>query len=181
MRTIEFGKPVEIYKFCVGNTWLARSKWQGAPVVSTFQGYLLINYGRDCAMPRKPQSQITMSLYQDDEENTLADFGLHQLSAPLNPNGPIDQAPTPPAASAFLHLQPNPPFSKPISDPDLFLSSLYNYYHQRGLGPIIASGIVELFSLFFTLYLSYVIGACLDWSSLNQCHDENSCSENFTG
>lgn len=120
-----------------------------------------------------------MSLYQDeDAENTLADFGLHQLSAPLNPTNHIDPS-TAPTASGFLHLHPNPPFSKPISDPDLFLSSLYNYYHKRGLGPIIGSGVVELCSLFFTLYLSYVIGACLDWNSLRTCHDENTCSENF--
>jgi autophagy-related protein 9 len=119
-----------------------------------------------------------MSIYQDDTENTLADFGLHQLSAPLNPNDHTDPSPAP-AASGFIHLQPNPPFSKPISDPDLFLSSLYNYYYKRGLGPIIASGVVELCSLFFTLWLSYVIGACIDWKSLRTCHDENSCSENF--
>ena len=119
-----------------------------------------------------------MSLYQDNAENTLADFGLHQLSAPLNPNDNTNP-PTAASASGFLHLNPNPPFSKPISDPDLFLSSLYNYFHKRGLGPIIASGIVELCSLFFTLYLSYVIFACLNWDSLRTCHDENTCSENF--
>jgi autophagy-related protein 9 len=124
----------------------------------------------------KENRTTTMSLlYQDDDaQNTLADFGLHPLSAPLNPNND-----TSPHDSAFLHLPSNPPFSKPISDPDLFVSSLYNYYYKRGLGPIVASGIVELVSLFFTLYLSYVIGACLDWNSLRTCHDETSCHENL--
>lgn len=127
-----------------------------------------------------------MSLYHDDDDEditaALADFGLHQLSAPLHrPHGDDNRSSLPTASDnrqGFVHLRP-PHFTEPISDPDLFLSTLYNYYHKRGLGPIIAGGIVELVTLFFTLFLSYVVGACLDWNALGTCRDENSCSDEF--
>ena len=62
-----------------------------------------------------------------------------------------------------------------------FLSSqsLYNYYYHRGITPIIGKGIVELVSLFFTLWLSVFLFAYLDWRALLQCVDEDSCHDSF--
>jgi autophagy-related protein 9 len=66
-----------------------------------------------------------------------------------------------------------------VSDLDLFFSSLYNYYYMRGLGSIIGKGVVELISLFFTLWLSLVLFAYIDWSGLSSCNDEETCKESF--
>ena len=56
---------------------------------------------------------------------------------------------------------------------------MYNYYYRRGLNHIIGKGLLELLSLFFTLALSVVLFAYLDWKALFQCRDELSCHENF--
>jgi autophagy-related protein 9 len=66
-----------------------------------------------------------------------------------------------------------------VSDLDAFFSSLYNYYYMRGLGSIIGKHIVELVSLFFTLWLSFVLFAYVDWTALSRCHDENTCHESL--
>mmetsp|Transcript_22650 Transcript_22650/g.65201 ORF Transcript_22650/g.65201 Transcript_22650/m.65201 type:complete len:1025 (+) Transcript_22650:63-3137(+) len=62
-----------------------------------------------------------------------------------------------------------------VANLDLFFNSIYNYYYQGGLSPIIGSGIVELVSLFFTLWLSVFLFAYLDWNKLVSCTDETSC------
>ena len=62
-----------------------------------------------------------------------------------------------------------------VANLDLFFSSIYNYYYQGGLAPIIGSGTVELVSLFFTLWLSVFLFAYLDWNKLLTCTDETSC------
>jgi len=62
-----------------------------------------------------------------------------------------------------------------VANLDLFFNSIYNYYYQGGLAPIIGSGIVELVSLFFTLWLSVFLFAYLDWNKLTSCTDETSC------
>ncbi|KAL7527999.1 hypothetical protein ACHAXR_005866, partial [Thalassiosira sp. AJA248-18] len=66
-----------------------------------------------------------------------------------------------------------------VSDLDAFFSSLYNYYYLRGLGSIIGKGIVEIVSLFFTLWLSLILFAYIDWGGLSQCNDENTCHDSF--
>ena len=66
-----------------------------------------------------------------------------------------------------------------VSDLDAFFTSLYTYYYMRGLGSIIGKGIVELISLFFTLWLSLILFAYIDWNELRQCNDEQTCQESF--
>eukprot|EP00581_Thalassiosira_minuscula_P013305 CAMPEP_0183714190 /NCGR_PEP_ID=MMETSP0737-20130205/8809_1 /TAXON_ID=385413 /ORGANISM="Thalassiosira miniscula, Strain CCMP1093" /LENGTH=939 /DNA_ID=CAMNT_0025943095 /DNA_START=322 /DNA_END=3141 /DNA_ORIENTATION=- len=66
-----------------------------------------------------------------------------------------------------------------VSDLDAFFSSLYNYYYMRGFGSIVGKGIVELVSLFFTLWLSLILFAYIDWRALSHCNDEQSCHESF--
>ena len=66
-----------------------------------------------------------------------------------------------------------------VSDLDAFFSSLYNYYFMRGLGAIVGKGVVEIISLFFTLWLSLVLFAYIDWRGLSQCNDENTCHDSF--
>lgn len=62
-----------------------------------------------------------------------------------------------------------------VANLDLFFTSLYNYYYHRGIVPIVGKGLVELISLFFTLWLSVFLFAYLDWSALWMCTDETSC------
>ncbi|KAK1736776.1 autophagy-related protein 9 [Skeletonema marinoi] len=66
-----------------------------------------------------------------------------------------------------------------VSDLDAFFSSLYNYYYMRGLGSIIGKHVVELVSLFFTLWLSLILFAYVDWTALSGCNDEHTCHESF--
>ena len=60
---------------------------------------------------------------------------------------------------------------------DFFFTSLYNYYHYKGLIPIVGRGLVELISLFFTLGLSVFLFVFLDWRKLATCRDEPSCHD----
>lgn len=62
-----------------------------------------------------------------------------------------------------------------VANLDLFFASLYNYYYHRGLVPIIGKGVVELVSLFFTLWLSIFLFVYLDWKELFNCRDEDTC------
>lgn len=66
-----------------------------------------------------------------------------------------------------------------VANLDLFFTSLYNYYYHRGLVPIIGKGVVELISLFFTLWLSVFLFVYLDWYGLWECRDEESCRANL--
>lgn len=63
---------------------------------------------------------------------------------------------------------------------DLFFASLYNYYYHRGIVPIIGKGIVELISLFFTLWLSVFLFQYLDWKGLWECRDEETCRDTLS-
>ncbi|KAL7467130.1 hypothetical protein ACHAXS_007392 [Conticribra weissflogii] len=78
-----------------------------------------------------------------------------------------------------LHLLPKNEGWAAVSDLDVFFTSLYNYYYHRGIGSILGQGIVELVSLFFTLWLSLVLFAYIDWRGLLKCNDEESCHDNF--
>lgn len=57
--------------------------------------------------------------------------------------------------------------------------SLYNFYYHRGLTPILGKGIVDLFSLFVTLWLSVILFAYVDWQELAKCTDETTCKDSF--
>ena len=61
-----------------------------------------------------------------------------------------------------------------VANLDLFFNSIYSYYYHGGLAPIVGSGVVELVSLFFTLWLSVVLFAYVDWRALASCTDEAS-------
>jgi autophagy-related protein 9 len=66
-----------------------------------------------------------------------------------------------------------------VANLDLFFQSLYAYYYNRGLVPIVSKGIVELVTLFFTLILSVFLFVYVDWSALAKCTDEHSCKSDF--
>jgi len=66
-----------------------------------------------------------------------------------------------------------------VSNLDLYFGSLYNYYYSRGLVPILASGVVQLVTLFFTLWLSVFLFAYVDWKGLSSCIDESTCGADF--
>jgi autophagy-related protein 9 len=61
----------------------------------------------------------------------------------------------------------------------IFCQSLYNYYYQRGITPILGKGIADLVSLFVTLGLSVLLFAFVDWQELTKCTDEQSCKGKF--
>ena len=66
-----------------------------------------------------------------------------------------------------------------VANLDLYFSSLYNYYYQRGLVPILGNGVVQLVTLFFTLCLSVFLFAYVDWRGLSSCIDESTCHSDF--
>ena len=66
-----------------------------------------------------------------------------------------------------------------VANLDLFFNSIYSYYYHGGLAPIVGSGVVELVSLFFTLWLSVVLFAYVDWRALASCTDEASCQDDL--
>lgn len=117
------------------------------------------------------ESIITSSQRRSQLQNPLQHY-------PDNENN-IDEA-----SGAFvllkrLKLLPKNDGYAYVSDLDAFFSSLYNYYFMRGLGAIVGKGIVEIISLFFTLWLSLVLFAYIDWRGLSQCNDENTCHDSF--
>ena len=66
-----------------------------------------------------------------------------------------------------------------VDNLDVFFHSLYQYYYHRGLVPWLGQGVVELITLFFTLWLS--VWLCgVDWMALATCHDEATCRGNLT-
>jgi len=67
-----------------------------------------------------------------------------------------------------------------VANLDLFFTSMYNYYYHRGIVPILGKGVVELISLFFTLWLSVFLFAYLDWKLLFSCTDKNSCLDSLS-
>lgn len=67
-----------------------------------------------------------------------------------------------------------------VANLDLFFTSLYSYYYNRGLLPIIGKGLVELVSLVITLVLSVFLFAYVDWNKLADCHDEATCANQFS-
>jgi Autophagy protein ATG9 len=67
-----------------------------------------------------------------------------------------------------------------VADLDVFFNSLYQYYYHRGFTTLTLKGLVELITLFFTLGLSIFLFACLDWSALSDCTQENTCRANFS-
>lgn len=66
-----------------------------------------------------------------------------------------------------------------VADLDIYFTSLYTYYYHRGLLPIISKGIVQLVTLFFTLFLSVFLFAHVDWKELSTCIDESTCHADF--
>lgn len=62
---------------------------------------------------------------------------------------------------------------------DLYFSSLYSFFYQRGLLPLVCKGVVELLTLFMTLALSIVLFVYVDWVKLSSCIDESTCEADF--
>ena len=67
-----------------------------------------------------------------------------------------------------------------VANLDLYFSSLYTYYYNRGLVPIVGKGVFELTTLFFTLFLSVFLFAYIDWMALLSCIDEQSCKSSLS-
>ena len=63
-----------------------------------------------------------------------------------------------------------------ISDLDSFFARVYAYYHERGLQCILASRIISLLTLAFTILLFIFLVELLDWHAVvYDCHNEDSC------
>ena len=108
------------------------------------------------------------------------EFGLPD---PAYPFAEVDDVPANGNYNDFIHLnvrfRPENEGWASVSNLDLYLQSLYSYYYHRGLIPICTRGIVELITLYFTLFLSIVLFVFIDWHALSQCTDEHTCSTNF--
>jgi len=62
---------------------------------------------------------------------------------------------------------------------DVYFSSLYLYYYNRGLLPIVTKAAFEFVSLTFTVLLSAFL-FYVDWRELALCKDESTCKSQFT-
>jgi hypothetical protein len=103
----------------------------------------------------------------------------HPQSSPRSPESP---QPRPKDDFVFLErfrLRPRADGWGAVANLDLYFSSLYNYYYQRGLVPILGNGVVQLVTLFFTLCLSIFLFAYVDWRGLSSCIDESTCHSDF--
>jgi hypothetical protein len=67
-----------------------------------------------------------------------------------------------------------------VANLDVFLQHLYQYYYHRGLVPMTCKFFVEMFSLFFTLWLSRILLMKVDWKRLATCTDETTCRTNWS-
>eukprot|EP00980_Cylindrotheca_fusiformis_P011835 scaffold2816_cov121-Cylindrotheca_fusiformis.AAC.51 len=56
-----------------------------------------------------------------------------------------------------------------VSNLDVFLSHLYQYYYHRGLVPIVCNFVVEVSTLLFTLWFSRILIKYVDWRELAAC------------
>eukprot|EP01138_Halocafeteria_seosinensis_P014522 gb/GECG01014825.1/.p1 GENE.gb/GECG01014825.1/~~gb/GECG01014825.1/.p1 ORF type:complete len:660 (+),score=91.79 gb/GECG01014825.1/:1-1980(+) len=65
----------------------------------------------------------------------------------------------------------------PNSNEDYFYATLYWYFDEKGFVTIVTSRILNLFTLTFILMLSAFLLAFVDWDSLMECHDEESCKQ----
>ena len=124
--------------------------------------------------PTTPQSADT---YLDDfgipkEEPLLDDFQTEYTSLDQQQQNDFVFLPQ-------FRFRPTPEGWGAVANLDLYFSSLYSYYYRRGLVPIIGKGVVELVTLFFTLFLSVFLFAYVDWKALSTCTDESSCHSHF--
>jgi autophagy-related protein 9 len=62
-----------------------------------------------------------------------------------------------------------------VSNLDVTLKHLYDYFFSRGLLPIVSNFFVEATTLLFTLWLSRILIKNVDWEQLSTCKDEDSC------
>ena len=58
---------------------------------------------------------------------------------------------------------------------DKFFNDMYQYYVAKGIGAIILSQCCSVLTLGFTVSFSVFLLAFVDWGSLLQCHDEDTC------
>ena len=56
-----------------------------------------------------------------------------------------------------------------------FYSSMYEYYRDKGLSSIVATKVVHVITLGFTIVLSVVLMGFMDWGKLTECEGEDSC------
>ena len=64
-----------------------------------------------------------------------------------------------------------------ISDLDAFFRHVYNYFHERGMRCILASRVISLLVLAFTMLFTVWLVECMNWHGLlYACVDETSCA-----
>ena len=66
-----------------------------------------------------------------------------------------------------------------VENLDEYFTHLYSYFHKRGLISVITAELCSLISLGFTIFISLFLIACVNWTLLMECHDENSCSNDI--
>lgn len=63
-----------------------------------------------------------------------------------------------------------------VADLDIWLTSVYQYWYQRGFGTMVVSSLVHVAILAFTILLSTILFAFVDWGAVYNCKDEESCN-----
>ena len=61
------------------------------------------------------------------------------------------------------------------SDLDIFYSNMYKFYCYRGLAAILITQFCNIITVAFTVCLSILLVAFVNWSLLLQCENETSC------
>jgi hypothetical protein len=124
--------------------------------------------------------------YTSMEYTSLADQQQHEQQQQQQQQHPYPSSPpeSPRQRDDFVFLErfrlrPRADGWGAVANLDLYFSSLYNYYYQRGLVPILGNGVVQLVTLFFTLCLSVFLFAYVDWKGLSSCIDESTCHSDF--
>jgi autophagy-related protein 9 len=66
------------------------------------------------------------------------------------------------------------------SNVDVFLTRLYQYFFHRGIVPMSCQFLIEITSLLFTLWLSRILLAYVDWPLLATCTEEATCKAHWS-
>ena len=93
----------------------------------------------------------------------------------------VDQSKNPFILLNKFNLRPSKDGWGAVANLDTFFTSIYNYYYHKGLVLLLAKEILEIVSLFFTLFLSVFLFSYLDWAKLITCTDEESCQSHLSG
>jgi autophagy-related protein 9 len=145
------------------------------------------NEQRERQRDRRRYQPATAGTFRHHRETDLDEFGIPVSDPLLHPQQEdeyylsLEEHQRPQDDFVFLNRfrRRTDPYAS-VPNLDTYFRSLYSYYYNRGLIPIVAKGVVELTTLLFTLVLSVFLLEYVDWKALSTCIDEESCRADFS-